>query len=285
MSTLSSQDWTKISTEQRCPFTKTKCYKIRKSDPSTSIGTCTVRHGRARETLIICPNRFLGNGGQVFTDSLHLLTRHEPGNQLYLIPEVSIPGGTVDFFLVSAKGASAVDFVGIELQGLDTTGTVWPHRQAFLASKSVPVTVAENKSMGINWKMTAKTILVQLHHKVETFEAVGRRLVLVLQQELLDYMAKEFSFDHLEEPRLDNSMHFHPYGLLETDHSISLELLRRRSTSTEGIGKALSLRKSAIVELTVILAKLESKIGPDTRFNPVQSCSAPSPDRIPPSLP
>ena len=178
-----------------------KCFKIRKSDPSTSIGTCTVRHGRIPKTLIICPNRFLADGGQVFADSLYLLTGHEPGNQLHVVPEVSVPGGSVDYFVVSARGAKAIDFVGIEFQALDTTGTVWPHRQAFLSSQGVSVTHAEIKPMGINWKMTATTILVQLHHKVETFEAVGRRLVLVLQQDLLDYMTREFSFDHLEEPR------------------------------------------------------------------------------------
>ena len=43
-------------------------------------------------------------------------------------------------------------------------------------------------SFGMNWKMTAKTILVQLHHKVDTFENLNRKLVLVLQQPLLDYM-------------------------------------------------------------------------------------------------
>ena len=271
MSTSSSQDWEVISTSQQCPFTRKKCYKIRKSDPSTSIGTCTIRHGQSSKPLVICPNRFLAEGGQVFTDSLHLLTSHEPGNQLHVVPEVSIPGGSVDYFIVSVEGGAAIDFVGIEFQALDTTGTVWPHRQAFLVSRGVSVVPADSKPMGINWKMTAKTILVQLHHKVETFEAVGRRLVLVLQQDLMEYMAREFSFDHLEDAKLGNSMHFHPYRLVEGDQSISLELLRRRSTDADGIGRALDLRRSGQLELSSILASLQSKIGPHTRFNPARA--------------
>ena len=188
---------------------------------------------------MICPNRFLTDGGQVFTDSLHLLTSHEPGNQLHLVPQVHIPGGSVDYILVSVKGGAAIDFVGIELQALDTTGTVWPHRQAFLQSQGVAVALADIKPMGINWKMTAKTTLLQLHHKVATFEAVGRRLVLVLQQELMEYMAREFSFSHLEDPKLGNTMHFHPYRFVETDRSNDLELVRRYSTDANGIRQSL----------------------------------------------
>ena len=65
-------------------------------------------------------------------------------------------------------------------------------------------------------------------------------------------------------------MHFHPYHLIETDQSISLELLERRSTNAEGIGRALDLRKSARLELPTLLTSIESKIGPHTRFNPAR---------------
>ena len=269
VSTSSSQDWNDLSTSQQCPFARKKCFKVRKSDPSISIGTCVIKHGRSAQELIICPNRFLSDQGQVFADSLHLLKRHEPGNQFHVVPEVSIPGGSVDYFLVSSKGSQPIDFVGIEFQALDTTGTAWPHRQAFLRSQGVSVTTVPKKPMGINWKMTAKTTLIQLHHKIETFQAIGRRLVLVLQQELLDYMAREFTFTHLEDAEPDNSLHFHPYRIVETGESLSLELLSRKSTNAEGLAKALELRQNPRVEVSQILADLASKIGTHTRFNPV----------------
>src|SRR5207302_8136207 len=97
-----SKSWKKIIVAQQCPFTLTKCFKIRKSESETSIGTCSVRYGRESKDIIICPNRLLERQ-QVFTDCLHLLTRHEPGNELHIVPEVSIPGGSVDYFLVSVK--------------------------------------------------------------------------------------------------------------------------------------------------------------------------------------
>lgn len=65
----------------------------------------------------------------------------------------------------------------------------------------------------MNWKMTAKTILVQMHHKIETFEHVHKKLVLVIQDKLLQYMSKEFNFSHLKSPALlGDSMHLHAYS-------------------------------------------------------------------------
>jgi hypothetical protein len=116
-------NWQKVIQKQWCPFTNTKCFKVRKSQPEISIGTCAVRYGKDRKNVIICPNRLLERK-QVLTDSIHLLTLHEPGNEFHVVPEVAIPGGSVDYFLVSAKGGKVRDFVAIEFQTLDTTGTV-----------------------------------------------------------------------------------------------------------------------------------------------------------------
>ncbi len=99
---VSGADWADAVARQHCPFTDTKCFKIRKSQPNISIGTCTVRYGRESKDVIICPKRLLERR-KVFTDCLHLLTLHEPGNDLHVVPEISIPGGSVDYFLISAK--------------------------------------------------------------------------------------------------------------------------------------------------------------------------------------
>lgn len=186
-STGKQQPWPEILTKQWCPFTNTKCFKVRKSDPDISIGTCTVRYGKEPRGIIICPKRLLERR-QVFMDCLHLLTQHEPGNELHIVPEMSIPGGSVDYFLASVKKGKVRDFVAIEFQTLDTTGTIWPERQRFLKSLGFKVARKEansTKTFGMNWKMTAKTILVQLHHKVETLEHLNKRFALVIQDCLL----------------------------------------------------------------------------------------------------
>lgn len=176
---VDNENWQEIVDDQQCPFLGKTCYKVRKSNPEISIGTCTVLYGKEENPIIICPTRLIDKR-KIFTDCLHLLTTHEPGKELHIVPEVSIPGGSVDYFLVSAKNGKVKDFVGIELQTLDTNGTVWPERQRLL--KELDIIQEGNgedskKSFGMNWKMTAKTILVQMHHKIHTFEHVNKKLV------------------------------------------------------------------------------------------------------------
>ena len=83
------RDWSRLVHAQQCPFLGKKCYKVRKSDPDTSIGSCTVLYGRRQEPVIICPMR-LTERRQIFTDCFHLLTTHEPGNELHISGESRI---------------------------------------------------------------------------------------------------------------------------------------------------------------------------------------------------
>lgn len=258
--------WEAIVIDQYCPYLEKTCVKVRKSQPEISIGTCSIKYGaRDSKGAIICPHRFLQKR-QIFMDCIHLLTLHEPGNELHLVSEISIPGGSVDYVLVSARNGKVKDFVGIELQALDTTGTLWPQRQTFL--KSIGLNVAESieksKPYGINWKMTAKTILVQLHHKVETFENLNKHFVLVLQDVLLDYMRSEFSFSHIQTAKIGDSMHFHPYNFQRVANGFQLNLATRVSTDANGVATALGLQVSSAVELEVIMATLQSRLSDKT---------------------
>ncbi|WP_080401964.1 NotI family restriction endonuclease [Burkholderia ubonensis] len=267
-------DWQSIINAQNCALTDRACYKTRKSDSSVAIGSCTVTYGRGTEggPVVICPTRFIERR-QIFADCLHLLTTHEPGNQLHILSEVAIPGGSVDYFVVSARDGRVRDFAGIEIQTLDTTGTVWPARQRLLRELGIPQidNMANSEdSYGMNWKMTAKTILVQMHHKIQTFQHLNKKLVLVVQDRLLNYMAREFNFGHLANPAvLGDSMHIHAYSLSQQasgDYVMSLG--RRLSTDAAGIEICLGLQAEARVELERIVDVLESRISEDTVFSP-----------------
>jgi hypothetical protein len=257
------QGWAAVVAAQACPFLNRKCLKIRKSDPTQTIGTCTLRQGKIGEPVMICPHRLLERR-QIFHDCFHLLTRHEPGNELHLVSELAVPGGSVDYCLVSVRGQKVVDFVGIELQTLDTTGSAWPERQQLLRSAGVKLSgkAPPGGGLGMNWKMTAKTTLVQLHHKVETFEHIGRHLVLVLQDVLMDYMRQAFTFDHLVPAKLGDPQQFHCYQLLPDGQTLRLQLKERWSTDTAGIAKCLGLKTQARVELDQIVRQIEGKLSP-----------------------
>lgn len=253
--------------DQSCPFTGTKCVKTRKSQPSVAIGSCTVSY--QEDDVIICPFRLLDKN-QIFIDCLHLLTAHEPGNQIHLIPEVKIPGGNVDYFLVSARDEKVMDFVGIELQTMDTTGTVWPERQRLLQGEGFKVLqkdVRNVRSFGMNWKMTAKTILVQMHHKAQTFEAINKHLVLIVQEPLMRYMERAFDFSHVSRALIGNAVHFHSYTLNDHGGALKLSLDTRKSTDAAGIGKCLGLRAKPTMALQELIGVLESRLSDCNRLS------------------
>lgn len=266
VSTRTQADWNTLVTHQYCTYLGRQCLKIRKSAPDISIGTCTVNYGREPKLLIICPFRLLERR-QVFMDCLHLLTLHEPGNELHIVQEVPIPGGSVDYFLVSAKARQVKDFVGLELQTLDTTGTVWPERQRFLQEQKLELdTNISNsaKGFGMNWKMTAKNTLMQLHHEAQTFEYLNRHLVLVIQDHFLNYMRRAFRFEHLNQSRLGDPIHIHPYVLSPTGSEFRLALGPRFSTDVAGIAECLGLQADPKIELQEITHFLENRINDTT---------------------
>ncbi len=122
------------------------------------------------------------------------------------------------------------------------------------------------KPFGMNWKMTAKTILIQLHHKIQTFEHINKHLVLVVQDHLLEYLKKEFSFDHLEDAHLGNPMHVHAYASSRDGRNYRIDLAERLSTDSDGIAVCLGLQAEAKVELESVLEELERKISAETRM-------------------
>ena len=262
-------DWKTILLQQQCPFEGKKCFKTRKSQPSISIGTCVVKHGRAATALMICPSRLLERR-QIFVDCLHLLHGHSPGNELHVVSETALPGGNVDYCLASVLNGRVKDFVGVELQTLDTTGTVWPERQRLLRGLGFEVQDSDafsDRPYGINWKMTAKTILVQLHHKVGTFEHLNKHLVLVLQDHLLAYMRREFNFRHLSAARNADPMHFHSYSLADRSRGHRIELAERCSTDEAGIAVGLGLQADSEVAPGVVEAAIEAKLSGATLLN------------------
>lgn len=261
-----SLDFEQAMQTQMCPYTWRICAKMRKSNPEIKIGTCSVKY--QNQEIIICPFRLLEHN-QIFIDCLHLLTMHEPGNELYLVPEVQIPGGYVDYFLVSVKDKKIRDFIGIELQTMDTTGTVWIERQKFLNEHGIEVDLEDlngKRSFGMNWKMTLKTILVQMHHKSETFEHLNKHLVLIVQNPLYRHMLKDFNFGGIEGVRIGDPIHIHSYNFDEKENKLCLSLCKRVSTDSAGIANCLGLNVESKVEMQDLIRILEPKLIDENRL-------------------
>jgi hypothetical protein len=249
---LSRQDWQRVLTVQECPFLQRKCIKQRKSDSQQSIGACIVRY--QKQPLIICPHRFLERQ-QIFIDAIALLNT-QPGN-FSIVAELEMPGGSVDYFLVAQQESEVIDFLGLEIQSLDTTGSggIWEARNDLFANN-----LQSKYKYGINWKMSAKTILIQMYHKAESFEALGKKLILVLQKQFFDYISKEFSTGHFHSARNEDSVHFHIYDCIELNHQLCLRLVERYSTNFFGIERMLKLGKEMKISEQEVIEKIKAKL-------------------------
>jgi hypothetical protein len=244
-------NWDAILLRQHCPFLNRQCVKQRKSDPQQTIGACAV--GYKGNSLIICPHRFL-HRQQIFLDAVPLL---RAGQQFFVVPEISMPGGSVDYFVVSMQGDEIVDFAGIEIQTLDTTGTggIWQAREDLRKS-----TLGASYSYGINWKMSAKTILMQLHHEGPSFEALGKKLLLVAQDAFFDYIRREFRATQVHPAAAHDAVHVHTYNCVLLNRGLQVVLDARWSTGVRGVEEMLSLGRSPKVSEEEIIRRIEARL-------------------------
>lgn len=109
--------------------------------------------------------------------------------------------------------------------------------------------------------MTAKTILMQMHHKARFFEQLNKHLVLVIQTPLLRYIRREFCFEHISTSRLGDPIHIFSYDIKEKlNGKIELFLDTRLSTDATGVASCLGSRGQNNVTLERLISSLEQKL-------------------------
>ena len=99
---------------------------------------------------------------------------------------------------------------------------------------------------------------------------MNRKLVLVAQDKLPEYMERQFDFSHLAEPAVaGDARHIHAYRANSLEQGFRLNLSRRLSTNSDGIRAYLGLQADANLELGDIVRTLEARITDRTVFAPV----------------
>lgn len=217
----------------RCPFRDGKCIKQRKSDPSKTIGTCIV--GLGGKPQLICPVRMRGTD-QVFTDVSYLLEGEVA--EVMVIPEIKLGDlGSVDFLVAGLdRKGGIVDFLGLELQTNDTTGSgpLYEARNDFFAGE-----LAHSYEYGLNWKMTAKLVLKQTLDKSAVFMAWRKRYVWAMQDTLLERMRGYADLSGFS--TADPSTHevfFHAYEVLPGERRYQMRLKERVGADLDGVAQA-----------------------------------------------
>jgi hypothetical protein len=188
-----------------CPYIKSRCPKR-----STNLGgepypVCSLwknakdERDTERDLICVCPKRFY----QV--DWLDAVVEHcwpfdAPKNPV-VATEVKMKGfGNVDFVVADkSEDGSIGNFLSVELQAIDITGSVYPAYEALRESRELP----KRPTYGFNWDNVYKRYITQLIRKGYFHHHWGTKIVAVIQDQVYQSVIEKADF--MRSPDVKNS--------------------------------------------------------------------------------
>jgi len=204
--------------DEHCPFIGGRCKKIRKSDPDTRLGTCSVGYGGGGDSPwvpgVICPYRLHVPG--IFDAVRRMAFGDAPARRL---DEVKMCVGTFDFVLTRCNSGRVEDFCALELQAGDTTGTPW-HGVTDLREhgRYMSATYKYGLNMAHQYQ---KTAMQQMYKKGRVMESWKKHIVMVLQDIGIEYLRRSPASDasgivensSMDMGNSDKFIHFAPFSM------------------------------------------------------------------------
>lgn len=185
-----------VNADYRCPFINDICKKSSQKIPGIPYPVCSAhRPGivSAASLICLCPKRFYE------VDFLHDVVEHcwigSPPNTLRIAHEVKMAGfGQVDFVLADIDtNMNVSNFISVELQAMDITGSCEPAFTAVLNSEML----LKRPAFNFNYANVRKRYLSQLIAKGFYHHHWGSRIVAVLQDHVYAKMREFAAFDEL----------------------------------------------------------------------------------------
>lgn len=180
-----------------CPFIQRVCTKR-----STNLGktapypVCSIwknsRGERKPESdlICVCPKRFYAV--DFLKDVIkHCWTGDLPTNPL-IAPEVKMKGfGNVDFVIADVGADNNIkQFLSVELQAVDITGTVFPAYKSLCEGCELPTKPTYN----FNWDNVYKRYVTQLIRKGYFHHHWKTKIVAVIQEQVYNYIVERADF-------------------------------------------------------------------------------------------
>lgn len=180
-----------------CPFIKSPCLKrsqqLANNEPYP-ICTLWRRTGApqvAMEDLIfVCPKRFYA------VDFLKEVVEHcwpgERPKNPKVAPEVKMTGfGNVDFVIADVQDNGDVgQFLSVELQAIDITGSVFPAYMAIRAEEDLD----NRPTFGFNWDNVYKRYITQLIRKGYFHHHWKSKIIAVIPEQVYQYIKRRADF-------------------------------------------------------------------------------------------
>lgn len=180
-----------------CPFIQTRCPKrsqnLANNEPYPVCTLWKRTDGEAdpsRDLIFVCPKRFYA------VDFLTEVIEHcWPGDKPVnpqIAREVKMAGfGNVDFVIADVKDDNEIEqFLSVELQAIDITGSVFPAYQAIRAGQDL----AARPNYGFNWDNVYKRYITQLIRKGFFHHHWNTKIVAVIPEQVYQYIHSRAAF-------------------------------------------------------------------------------------------
>jgi len=180
----------------QCPFIKTRCPKRSTNLPDEPYPVCSLwRRGDGaqepkNDLIFVCPKRFYAV--DFLTDVIkHCWPGEHPKNPM-VAPEVKMAGfGNVDFVIADVKEDGEIDqFLSVELQAIDITGSVFKAYQALRAGADLE----QRPPYGLNWDNVYKRYITQLIRKGYFHHHWKSKIVAVIPDQVYQYITGRADF-------------------------------------------------------------------------------------------
>lgn len=179
-----------------CPFIKSRCPKRSTQLPDEPYPVCTLwrrtdgEADPAKDLIFVCPKRFYAV--DFLTEVIgHCWPGEKPKNP-QVAPEVKMAGfGNVDFVIADVKDDGDIgQFLSVELQAIDITGSVFPAYQALRAG----VDLDKRPTYGLNWDNVYKRYITQLIRKGYFHHHWKSKIVAVIPEQVYQYITGRADF-------------------------------------------------------------------------------------------
>lgn len=184
------------ATDFLCPFIKSRCPKRSTNLPGEPYPVCTLwRRNDDNATpeddlIFVCPKRFYAV--DFLTDVITHCWPGDPPKNPQVAPEVKMAGfGNVDFVIADVEDDGDVNqFLSVELQAIDITGSVFTAYQALRAG----VDLDKRPTYGLNWDNVYKRYVTQLIRKGYFHHHWKSKIVAVIPEQVYQYITGRADF-------------------------------------------------------------------------------------------
>ena len=235
--------------DYQCPYIAGICTKI-SHNLTTPFPVCSIYRRRGVTPVCVCPNRFLEV--QIQNDVIRECWTGNPPAKPEIVSEVSMERfGSVDFVIadIDPGGTKVLDFISVELQAVDITGSYLPSYEAITNNEAA---MDSRPTYGFNWANVRKRFISQIISKGFHHHHWGTRIVAVIQEDLFTEFNKHAMIPAVSMNQ--SNIVFLLYQFVRTDARWTMTFQRAVPTTHAGVMTA------ALYETPPARSKFEARI-------------------------